>query len=424
MGCRSEPQSGSEAVLRTAFSSDQVRSSPFRESSGPIHSIHGRKCPDQWRRNGGFRADPNRGEARFPTHQSRDPVDPHTRDRAILTRLPGGSLDTLAKDQAMGSDDLKSPIFFVCGTPSDRYGFECITLDGRQFPDRPARYLDNVPAEKFPKRGDATHFFYRDGPEGWAMYAEYRSIHPNDVDHNRGAFIAVGCWSNAALTPDRAMEALFRIEAVHRDLVERRHPDTDSFPPDFQLRAYAAPNPATVLDPVEVDRLRLADLFCQAAAGRGTYGGQSGALILTSNEVDQGSLARLCTPSPEARRASAEPAPPDPGSWQTRLYEVMRDAAHEAPQTRQALQRLSKLEDERAEVIKSLTRVANEALRRSRLGKAAPARSSRRASVAGMRRGVSTGPHLTTREIVFFALGATIGTAVVSAAILGVRFLG
>ena len=256
------------------------------------------------------------------------------------------------------------------------------------------------------------------------MYAEYRSIHPNDVDHNRGAFIAVGCWSNAALTPDRAMEALYRIEAVHRDLAEKRYPDTDSFLPDFQLRAYEAPNPATVLEPVEVDRMQLADLFCQAAAGRGTYGGHSGRLILTSNEIDQGSLARYCTPPPEARRVSAEPDSSDPESWQTRLYEVMRDAAHEAPQTRQALRRLSKLEEERAKAIKSLTRAANEALRRSRLGKAASTRSSRRASAAGTRRGTSTGPRLTTREIVFFALGTTIGTAFTSAAILGARFLG
>ncbi len=288
----------------------------------------------------------------------------------------------------MGSNDLKSPALFVCGTPSDRYGFECRTLDGPQVPDGFARYLDDIPAEKFPKRGDATHFFFRDKDEGWAMYAEYRSIHPNDADHNRGAFIAVGCWSNAALTPDQAMEALFRIEDVHRDLAERRDPDTDSFSPDFQLPEYAAPN-LVVLDRDQVDRSRLADLFCQAAAGRGTYSGQSGSVTLTSKEVGQGLLAQFCAPPPEA-----EPAPPDPGSWQTRLDEVIRYGMDESLQTRQALRKLSKLEDQRAKVLKSLTR------------------SSRRASGAGTRRGASTGPHMTIREIIFFSLCATIWTAV------------
>ncbi len=290
----------------------------------------------------------------------------------------------------MVNNELTSPIFFVCGTPSDRYGFEYITLDGRQLPEQATKHLDTNRTEKNPQGKGATHFFYHDGREGWAIYAEYRSIHPKDTDYNRGAFIAVGCWSSTALAPDQAIEALLRIENIHRELKKKRHPDRDSFLPEFQLSAYVAPTHVTMLGSEKVVRLRLAILFCQAIAGHGTYGDPFRNLILTSNETLQGSLARLCPPAPKI------PDPPDTRNWGARLYKVAQDAPRTGPQIRRELQRLPK--DKFAKITKLLERIANEVKTPSGTG--------------------SEWYHLTTEGIILFIFGTTIGVAATLAMVL------
>ena len=217
-----------------------------------------------------------------------------------------------------------SPIFFVCGTPSDRYGFEYQSLDGRHLPRQLADYVDDIPKERFPEHGEATHIFrrVRKGELDGAIYAESRGIHPNDTEHNRGAYIVAGCWMQAPLTPTRAMEVLYRIEGIHDDLAARRNPRTGAFPPDFQLREYTAPQPS------EARRDQLADLLRQAAAGNGACKESLRDLTRTSGEARQGALARLClllcALTSATEQAPRQPARPDERDRRARSPEVER----------------------------------------------------------------------------------------------------
>lgn len=308
----------------------------------------------------------------------------------------------MGENQGLGRNlKADSPIFFVCGTPSDRHGFEYKALDGREFPVQPEKYLDFIPKEKFPERGEATCILRRVKPEGreTAIYAECRRIHPNDTEQNRGAYIAAGCWVEAPITPTQAMDTLHRIDGIHDDLASHRNRVTETFPPDFQLRAYTAPGA------LGTRRDQLADLLYQAAAGIGVYEGKHGDLIQTSEEIRQGSLAGLCFFTATMDQAPLQQARPDDPGWRTRFHEVMQEAISAAPQTRRALRELSQLEEERSRIVKTLIRSVNEAPWR-------PAARSSRSS--GRHRGApgSMRWKLTPREFAFSAAGAIFGISV------------
>ncbi len=322
----------------------------------------------------------------------------------------------------MGSNELKSPVYFICGTPTDKNGFECITLDGQRFPDRYGRCLEVIPAREFSDQIGVRHLFHRQGDkeDGWAMYAEYRSIHPNDTDQNRGAYIAAGCWSSKPLFPEQLMSALKTISAVHRSLAEKRDPKTNSFPPKFRLHGYKYPHRAEKVSSDQFDKLewadifkqvRLADLFSHATEGRGIFGNRSGYMIVTSDEVEQGELAQFYIHSPKAIRASVAPAPAESRRRQ-RSFELMPDTVHEAHQIRKLRQRLCKIEAEIAEVRDSLPRASNEATRRSRIGK-----------LARRLKTVNNRPYLTTQGIILLALRMTIGAAVPATILLVILML-
>ena len=304
------------------------------------------------------------------------------------------------------------PIFFVCGTPSDRHGFEYKALDGRRLPPRLARYVDAIPKEKFPKRGEATHTFRRieEGELGGAIYAESRWIHPNDTDHNRGAYIAAGCWAEAPLSPTQAIEALHRIEDIHDDLAAHRDRGAEAFPPGFRLHAYTAPKPSAA------HRGQLADLLYLAAAGIGPWEGKTGALVRTSEEIGQGSLARHCIHERTVAPAPMQPARPEDRSWQTRLHDVMQEAMSESPRTRQLLGKLSRLEEQRISIVKTLFRGVQQAPRRP--GTRGGRSSSGSQGVAG-----GAGRGLTSREIGLSAAGIILGIAVALAAVAAVELL-
>ncbi len=136
------------------------------------------------------------------------------------------------------------PLFFICGTPKDRVGFVYNTLDGGRLPeaianeiDRLSQHQDMAFGPEMPvgiccrvKTGDA------DGLS--AFYAEYQSIQPSDADHNRGAYIAVGYWTDAPINDLQAEAAFWRIKAIHSSLAAKRD-GGHAFPPDFDLSHYA-----------------------------------------------------------------------------------------------------------------------------------------------------------------------------------------
>lgn len=139
------------------------------------------------------------------------------------------------------------PVFFVCGTPRDRGGFESVALGGRQLPADVASQIDKSSQEAGLEPDHPAYLCGRIeiGRSGLfaAVYAEYRWIQPSDAPNNRGAYIAVGFCTDAPLDPVHAAAAFWRIEATHRDLAARRD-GGHSFPQDFRLRDYAVSLPA------------------------------------------------------------------------------------------------------------------------------------------------------------------------------------
>lgn len=269
-------------------------------------------------------------------------------------------------------------------------------LYGRRLPDGLRANLDIVPREKFPKPGEPTHALSRvsTGAAEAAVYAEYRRINPSDRQHNRGAYIAVGCWAAPPLTPAQAVEALDRIEAIHDDLAGKRDPATNEFPRDFRLSAYAAP------DPAESCRGQWADLISRAASGPG-----SGSKIWTSEEVRQGALAKLLANTETAEAGPHRPSARNNRSGSARLLEaLLREAGSEAPQTRRNLQKLARLEEERTRIIGALTRTVHDGPRRAPGAGAHPVVPKWGIALPA-----------TSRKIVFAAAVATVALAIIAA---------
>ena len=288
---------------------------------------------------------------------------------------------------------VEPPLFFVCGTPRDRHGFECAALDGRREPEGLRERIDRDLKEQFPKSDESTHVLSRipaGASEAAVFYAEYRRIEPNDKQHNRGAYIAAGFWAACPLTPAQAFDALDRIEAIHNDLAEKRDPGTNRFPRDFRIPEYTAP------DLAENYRGQWVDLLCRTASGTG-----GGDLIQTSGQVGQGALADLL-----AKLAAAEAGPPRPSARDNRSPRLLlagsREALDEAPRTHRNLRKLERLEKERAKIIKALAQTALDTPRR------AP--------------GAGAAPVIAKREIALLAAGAAAILAVIGA-VMGVLVL-
>ena len=318
----------------------------------------------------------------------------------------------------MGRDlTADSPIFFVCGTPSDRRGFEYKALDGRHLPVQPSD-LDFIPENEFPDRGEATHVLRQvgTGGRGAAVYTECRWIHPNDTEHNRGAYIAVGCWVEAPLSPTSAMRVLHRIESIHEDLAARRDQDTEAFPPDFRLRTY------TPAKPEEIGRDQLTELLCRTAAGNGACKEILRDPTRTSGEVRQGALARLCillcTLTSATARAPRQPDRPDHRGRQARSreVEVMRKVLSKVRQRHREHQKLLHQEKQWIKEIETSIRSASVA---------PPAAGTRRERPSGRYDGATGGSRWrpTPREIGFSAAGIIFGLMLALAVVGTVEFL-
>ena len=307
------------------------------------------------------------------------------------------------------------PIFFVCGTPSDRFGFEYHAFDGLHLPSQAPNLLDVRLGEKFPKSGQETYYVRRtrSNDADVAIYVQYRWIHPNDAKHNRGAFIGVGCWISVPLTPAQAMEALHWISTIHEDLTAIRIPDTDSFPPDFRLSEYSPPRRSNMY------RAQLSDVLCQAAAGSGKYQDKDTSVTLTTEEIRQGSLVELSRPSRPVVRAQEATTLPKGRSWRGRLGDVLQDAMREAPQTRNTLRKLLELEDEREKMISSLSRTFNERDGDSRMGRRAPdgVRRAEKGLPSILTRAIAARMRVRTRDLVIGGIGVFFAVAAVVAAV-------
>ena len=83
-----------------------------------------------------------------------------------------------------------NPAFFLCGTPSDKGGFEYAELGPEALPGNPASYLDRRLDNRKYVSYEINNLLVSQLQV--VVYAQSYPINPNDSEINRGAFLAVG----------------------------------------------------------------------------------------------------------------------------------------------------------------------------------------------------------------------------------------
>ena len=124
--------------------------------------------------------------------------------------------------------------YYVCGTPSNKGGFQYTTSNGLVLPGEPGTYLDRVPSDKL-KEGDyrrIERFTHHDIL--YTSFTWYKAIEPNDTEYNRGAYIGVGCLTSQALEPAQSIAISTKIELVQLYLADQRD-HRNRFLPDFSM---------------------------------------------------------------------------------------------------------------------------------------------------------------------------------------------
>ena len=240
--------------------------------------------------------------------------------------------------------------FFICGTPSNLGGFQYVALDGGALPSQVLPYLDINLNESSRQQGNSIHKFIRESTDDGrdlAIYSEYRSIHPNDTESNRGAYIAVGCWSFESLHPLQAVAAIRRIQEIHIDLEGLRNSENNSFPPDFKLDKYRTSSG------VGMDILaQLANVFYQSTSVEGIWKEEYGQLSVTSEEIFEGKLDQFyrATLTENQIHSNSETR----SKVQNRIDQIeefVQNAMREFPESRTHLRNLIRLEKKRSKII-------------------------------------------------------------------------
>lgn len=198
-----------------------------------------------------------------------------------------------------GEEGEENAVFFVCGTPANKVGFEYACIDGHPLPGTPGTYLDRLQHHELSP--SATHVvrIETDTEGRFALYAEYRAIHPSDSASNRGAYIAAGFLSAEPLSIAAASTCLARVSDIHADLKLHR-PDNDAFRSDFQISQYVVGKSFPV--PQEGDSVpdMLSYLIHLTTSRIHPFENQATPLVLTQDGLD---ILNKCYPylGPEVR---------------------------------------------------------------------------------------------------------------------------
>ena len=124
--------------------------------------------------------------------------------------------------------------YYVCGTPSNKGGFQYSTSNGHALPGEPGTYLDRVPNDKL-KEGDyrrIERFTHHDIL--YTSFTWYKTIEPNDTEYNRGAYIGVGCLTSQPLEPAQSVAIATIIDLIQFYLAGQRD-HRNRFLPDFSM---------------------------------------------------------------------------------------------------------------------------------------------------------------------------------------------
>lgn len=172
---------------------------------------------------------------------------------------------------------IQSPVFFVCGTPSNRRGFEYVTDTGVKLPGEPSKYLDIFDVHTM---SAGRTYVCRDvlaGTRNYSAVTVYEKINPNDENSNRGAFIAAGFLICDAASLDDLLAWFCRLTEILGQLAGLRSRG-NAFPGTFLLAEFVFRQPR--VQPPFVDFLE-----AQAQNAGGLPDRQSKSLSLFFNDA-------------------------------------------------------------------------------------------------------------------------------------------
>jgi hypothetical protein len=104
---------------------------------------------------------------------------------------------------------------FICGTISDKRGFEYKKISGNELPGDPSRYLDKYDPKTMDK--DRTYLINKEKIAGdfYTIVHVMEGINPNDQETNRGSYIAVGILTNKAISLNTSTIIFEKIAEIH-----------------------------------------------------------------------------------------------------------------------------------------------------------------------------------------------------------------
>ena len=158
--------------------------------------------------------------------------------------------------------------FFICGTPSDKGGFEYAELGPDPLPGNPLSYLDRRLATR-------KHFSHdieivSVGQSQVAVYAQSYPINPNDSEINRGAFLTVGFVCTTTPSLHTATNWISHVGEIATYLRTKLKPN-NTLPKGFRLKEFTYESLRSDLLAHQCSPLLRADLFLQATHRTGKF---------------------------------------------------------------------------------------------------------------------------------------------------------
>jgi len=125
--------------------------------------------------------------------------------------------------------------FFVCGTPSNKRGFEWICSGTKKLPGVPGRYLDVFDRKTMGEGKTYVSRVVEAEGRKYAMLTLYEPINPYDDETNRGAFIASGIITGGGISLDEVLSSFMVLNHMCAELTKMRD-SRNAFPPGFSLK--------------------------------------------------------------------------------------------------------------------------------------------------------------------------------------------
>ena len=166
------------------------------------------------------------------------------------------------------TDEIGKLAFFVCGTPSDKGGFEYVELGPDSLPGNPLSYLDRRLATR--KQFSYDIEIVSVDQSQVAVYAQSYPINPNDSEINRGAFLAVGFICTTTPSLHTATNWISHVGEIATNLRTKLKPN-NTLPKGFRLKEFTYESLRSDLLTHQCSPLLRADLLLQATHRTGKF---------------------------------------------------------------------------------------------------------------------------------------------------------